>query len=84
MGQIALPQRFFEIRRIATDIMNTQQCFTIKDLAINGHDVMSLGVEPGPMVGKILNNLLNKVLDEDLDNEHEALMNEAARYLKGE
>lgn len=84
MAQIARPQRFWEIHRIAAEIMNEQQCFQIKDLAVNGHDVMSLGVESGPEVGKILNYLLNKVLNEEIENEHEVLMNEAAIYLKGE
>ena len=84
MGQIAKPQRFWEIRRIASEIMNEQQCFQIKDLAINGHDVMSLGVESGPKVGEVLNYILNKVIDDDIENERDALMNEAARHLKGE
>lgn len=84
MAQIAKPQRFWEIRRIASDVMNEQQCFQIKDLAVNGHDVMALGIESGPKVGKILNYLLNKILDEEIKNEHEVLMNEVARYLKGD
>lgn len=84
MAQIALPWRFFEIRRIASDIMNEQQCFQIKDLAINGHDVIGLGIEAGPTVGKVINHLLDMVLDEEIENDHESLMNEAARYLKGE
>ena len=45
---------------------------------------MSLGVESGPTVGKVLKHLLDMVLDEEIENEHETLMNEAARYLKGD
>lgn len=84
MAQIAKPQRFWEIHRIASEIMNEQQCFQIKDLAVNGHDVMSLGVESGPKVGEVLNHLLSKVIDEEIINERDMLMNEAARYLKGD
>ena len=65
-------------------IIYEQQCFQIKDLAINGNDVMSLGVESGPKVGEVLKYILNKVIDDDIENERDTLMNEAAIYLKGE
>lgn len=85
MAQISRPGRFWEVRKIAGDIMNEQQCFTLKDLAINGYVVMEhLGVEAGPMVGKVLNHLLDKVIEEEIPNELEVLMEEARRYLKGE
>lgn len=57
-----------------------QQCFTVKDLTINGNDILAFGVEPGSMVGQILNHLLNKVLDEEIENEHEALMDEMRTF----
>jgi hypothetical protein len=41
---------------------------------------MGLGVPEGPLVGKILNHILDRVLDEDLENEHDALIDEAKRY----
>lgn len=81
MAQIALPWRFLEIRRIASDIMNQQQCFQIKDLAINGHDILALGMNPGPMVGKILNSILDRVIDGELENERNILIEEAKRYI---
>lgn len=84
MAQISLPWRFWEVRKIAGDIMNEQQCFQIKDLAVSGYDILSLGVKPGPKVGEILNHLLNKVIEEEITNEYDALIKEAVRYLKGE
>ena len=73
------------VKLIAKDIVAKQQCFTIKDLAINGFVIMEhLGVPSGPKVGEVLNHLLNKVLDDELENDLDALMNEAARYLKGD
>jgi putative nucleotidyltransferase with HDIG domain len=39
--------------------------FSVKDLAIDGNDVIRLlNVKPGPVVGKVLNDLLQLVLDE--------------------
>jgi tRNA nucleotidyltransferase (CCA-adding enzyme) len=73
-----------DISDIAGEIEQESQCFTMKQLAINGHDVMNLGVEPGPKVGEILDHLLNKVIEEELENDHAILIEEAGRYLKGE
>jgi tRNA nucleotidyltransferase (CCA-adding enzyme) len=84
IGQFDRVQRYYKIHDIAAKIMSEQQCFQIKDLAINGHDVIGIGVEAGPAVGKVLNHLLDRVLDEDILNEHDALIEEAERYLKGD
>lgn len=73
-----------EVRVVAMTIMDEQQCFTIKDLAINGYDILRLGVEPGPKVGEVLNHLLEKVIDEEIGNDWASLIDEAERYLKGE
>ena len=71
-----------QVRAIAEKIVAEQRCFQIKDLAINGHDVMGLGVPSGPVVGRVLNHLLDWVLDERIENERDALLEEARRYLK--
>jgi len=49
--------------------------FAIKDLKINGNDVMSeLKLKPGPKVGEILNILFEEVVEKKLPNEKEALL----------
>ena len=65
---------------IKDSIFEEQNCFSLKDLAISGKDLIELGYEPGPMFSNILNNCLSKVLDEELDNTKEALL-EYAKYL---
>lgn len=69
---------------VIKDAIVQQKCFTLKDLAIDGNDIMRLGVEEGPRVGKVLNYLLGEVLDGTLENIHEVLVDEANRYLKGD
>lgn len=69
------------IKLIMKDILAKQQCFSIKDLAVNGNDILSLNTPEGPVVGKVLNHLLNKVIDNEIANEYDALMEEAKRYL---
>ncbi|MGN1202974.1 MAG: CCA tRNA nucleotidyltransferase, partial [Eubacterium sp.] len=47
--------------------------FTVKDLAVNGNDIMTLGLQ-GKQVGTALNILLEKVIDNELQNEREFLI----------
>ncbi len=48
--------------------------FGPKDLAINGHDLMSLGFAEGPDLGKILKDLVELVLDHPEKNNREELI----------
>jgi tRNA nucleotidyltransferase/poly(A) polymerase len=48
--------------------------FSIKELAINGHDVQRLGVPPGPHLGQILQRLLQQVLDDPSRNTRDHLL----------
>src|SRR6266542_3220658 len=55
--------------------------FSLRDLAIDGNDVMrELGIPPGPAVGQILNALFERVLDEPELNTREKLL-ELARAM---
>jgi len=61
-------------KRIIQEI-EKESPFGIKDLAINGHDIMDLGIQEGPDVGRILHQLLEIVLDDPTKNTREALLN---------
>ena len=83
VNRATMIDNYFAILKIAGDIFKEQQCFTLKQLAINGFVVMEhLGVPSGPKVGEVLNHLLDKVLDGEIENDTDVLMEEAARYLK--
>jgi tRNA nucleotidyltransferase (CCA-adding enzyme) len=84
MNKSSRRDRTLGIRLVMKDVIAKAQCFTLKDLAISGNDILSLGVEEGPRIGKILNYLLGEVLDGTLENIHEILVEEAKRYLKGD
>lgn len=52
-----------------------KQPFAVKDLLVNGNDVMQiLGCQPGPIVGKTLDVLFSQVEKGTLPNEREALL----------
>jgi len=62
------------LRAKANEIVAQGQCFTLKDMAVNGRDVIAAGTVPGPEVGRVLNKLLEKVLNGELPNEREVLL----------
>ena len=59
---------------LVEDLLNEPPAFTVKDLAINGRDLISLGIKPSPAMGELLATLLAEVQDETLQNSKEALL----------
>ncbi len=64
--------RFRQIRRLLEEIQAEDACLSLKDLALNGHDLMALGYR-GRAIGTSLNHLLNLVLEEQCPNDRESL-----------
>lgn len=63
------------------EIIEEQPCVSLRDLAVNGADLIALGVAPGKRIGNLLNRLLEDVLSEKLPNEREALMEQAGQWI---
>ena len=74
-------ERCIELGSIMSEVLEAEQCFALKDLQINGRDIMNLGIEQGKRVGEILNSLLDEVISGALENEHNALMQRAVELL---
>ena len=55
-------------------------CLSLKDLAINGHDVMRLGLK-GRNVGHALSYILKSVIDERVNNNHDELIEYLGHYV---
>ncbi len=53
------------------------QCLTIKDLAVNGKDLIADGMAPGPGLGRLLQELLVLVLEDPSQNTKENLLMQA-------
>lgn len=76
--------QFAQIRALISEIQAENVCLSIKDLAVNGRDLMALGFVPGKKLGACLQNLLEQVLDERLPNERAVLLASAKTYLSQE
>lgn len=62
-------------------LLAEDSCFSLRQLAVNGRDLMELGLE-GPAVGQMLNVLLDAVVNEELPNESAVLLDQARRMMK--
>lgn len=65
------------IYRMYVQIKSSGQCLSLKDLAINGRDLIQAGVQPGEKIGRILNELLQMVLENPELNEKLLLLEKA-------
>ncbi len=66
--------QFADLRALLEEIRAENACLSLKDLALNGHDLMALGYQ-GREIGQTLNRLLELVLEEQVENNKEALLN---------
>ncbi len=69
------PHYLEELRARVEAILEAEQALSVRDLAVDGADVMSvLGLPPGPKVGEILNQLLEEVLENPSLNRRDTLL----------
>lgn len=59
--------------QIVDQVLEAEQCFSLRHLALNGRDLLDMGVPQGPEIGKILKALLEQVVEGGLPNERAAL-----------
>lgn len=65
------------LEKITDAIIQRQQCFSLKQLAVNGNDLADIGIPPSPLTGRILNKLLEMVIDGEIANEKQLLLEKA-------
>ena len=55
-------------------VLAQKPCLSVKDLAVDGNDLLRLGMEPGPRMGRLLNEMLEQVAEGTLKNDQAALL----------
>lgn len=66
---------------VVDEVLKEEQCFSLRHLALNGTDLLSMGFSQGPKIGNVLSALLEQVIEENVANEKEALMKMAETFL---
>lgn len=64
--------------RMTQAILQNHECCRISMLAVNGNDLINLGVQPGNIIGEILEILLTKVIENQIENNKASLL----KYVK--
>ena len=64
-----------ELTDIYEGILERGECVCIKELVVDGKDLIAAGVQQGKQIGEILNELLEIVLEEPEKNKKETLLN---------
>ena len=68
---------FKKLEGLIDDVLKDNKCFALKDLDVNGNDIIDLGYK-GKDIGSALSYLVEAVIDEKVINEKNSLLN----YLK--
>ncbi|MBD5390852.1 HD domain-containing protein, partial [bacterium] len=74
-------EKLNEIKLEAQNILEKEECFTLKKLSIHGEDLLAMGFQ-GKQVGIILNDVFQCVIEESLINDKETILEYIQRKYK--
>lgn len=63
-----------DVEKCYEEIMERQECVSLKTMAITGSDLIASGMQPGKEIGIVLNKLLEIVIENPEYNEKETLL----------
>lgn len=68
LAEIELFKKYYD------EIMADNECVSLKDLCINGQDIMEIGVPAGPGIGSLLKEALEMVIADPQNNNRKTLL----------
>ena len=71
-----------ELEQVFNQIIDAGDCLKIKDLQINGKDLIDMGVPQGQKIGEVLNAIFDQVVDNPQLNDRQILLNMAQSMIK--
>ena len=74
-------ETYTQLEAIAQEILQSKQCFSLSSLALDGRDMIALGLK-GKEIGNALNELLNAVVENKAENTRDSLMEYYHTYVK--
>ena len=76
------PENLRKVWQVYLGVKQREECTSLKDLAVNGSDLIAAGFAPGKELGEVLNQLLLLVIEEPEMNTKEVLLKQADLYKK--
>lgn len=67
-------------KKVLNNVIDDNECYNLKLLAINGEDLLRDGFKKGTYLGSVLNEILELVIEEKLKNNKDELMRFAKKY----
>lgn len=71
-----------EYRKLYEVILEKKHCVSLKDMAVNGSDLIALGMKPGKELGECLKVLFDEVLENPELNQKDTLLARAKEIMK--
>ena len=71
-----------ELEQVFNQIIAAGDCLKIKDLQINGKDLIEMGVPQGQRIGEVLGIIFDRVVDEPELNDREVLLKMAQEIIQ--
>jgi tRNA nucleotidyltransferase (CCA-adding enzyme) len=66
-----------QFTEILDSVIEEKLCCSLEALAVNGKDLMAIGIPQGTEIGRIKQALLDEVIEETIPNEKEPLLKRA-------
>ena len=87
-----LEEKFYRVEERIHRLIESDACVSVKDLAVDGRDVLAVidrngqipSNQKGPLVGKLLDQVLDEVIDGTLHNDRETLLARIEIMMKGQ
>lgn len=76
------PEILHKVWQVYLGIKQREECTSLKDLAVNGSDLIAAGFAPGKELGEVLNQLLLFVIEEPQKNTKDILLKQSEMYKK--
>lgn len=76
------PDHLLPFRQRIDSVLKKENALTLKDLAVNGRDLMEIGIIPGPRIGQVLEELFECVTDDPALNVKKRLLEIAVELNK--
>ncbi len=67
-------EEYNRLEELIDETLAKERCFSLKQLAVNGKDLMDIGIPPSKQTGEILNKLLEMVINGEAENDREDLL----------
>lgn len=81
-GQTANIKQCLAFKDLVVATVAQQECFSLKDLEINGRDILWLDAPEGKIIGEPLHHVLQLVIDGEIPNCRKCELEEAGKFLE--